>query len=290
MSGMLTAWVTELMTGAPINQATVSISNKQKETNQQGLCTIEQYNTENDERREVQKKRKVNNREHGILVVAKDDDLCMSVNIYTDASVLNAYVWHVFNDRGLYKPKEDVHIKGYVRLLKVKGEAKLPTYARGTIDYTIYDPRGQQLQQSKVELNIYGAFDIKFTLPDNVNLGNGYVTFSLPDSQSSTTHYFKVQEFRKPEYEVSSMVRPTIARYCHPIVDEYVIATCQGKLFAGGYLNDANIQWTVQAGTTTFTPPKRSDYIFGRAQPFFCWFGNNNQTEISYPEKYFQVK
>ncbi|CAF1038277.1 unnamed protein product [Rotaria sp. Silwood1] len=290
MSGMLTAWVTELMTGAPINQATVSISNKQKETNQQGLCTIEQYNTENDERREVQKKRKVNNREHGILVVAKDDDLCMSVNIYTDASVLNAYVWHVFNDRGLYKPKEDVHIKGYVRLLKVKGEAKLPTYARGTIDYTIYDPRGQQLQQSKVELNIYGAFDIKFTLPDNVNLGNGYVTFSLPDSQSSTTHYFKVQEFRKPEYEVSSMVRPTIARYCHPIVDEYVIATCQGKLFAGGYLNDANIQWTVQAGTTTFTPPKRSDYIFGRAQPFFCWFGNNNQTEISYPEKYFQGK
>ncbi|CAF1496364.1 unnamed protein product, partial [Rotaria sp. Silwood1] len=94
----------------------------------------------------------------------------MSVDIETYASELNAYVWHVFNDRGLYKPKEEVHIKGYVRLLKVKGEAKLPTYAHGTIDYTIYDPHGQQLQQPKVELNNYGAFDIKFTLPDNVNL------------------------------------------------------------------------------------------------------------------------
>ncbi|CAF4659263.1 unnamed protein product, partial [Rotaria sp. Silwood2] len=163
-SNTLTAWVTELMTGAPINQATVSISNKKKETNHQGLCIIEKYTTDNDERKEVE------NRENRILVVEKDDDLCMSVGIETYASELNVYVWHVFNDRGLYKPKEEVHIKGYVRLLKVKGEAKLPTYAHGTIDYTIYDPRGQQLQQSKVELNDYGAFDIKFTLPDNVNL------------------------------------------------------------------------------------------------------------------------
>ncbi|CAF2687602.1 unnamed protein product [Rotaria sp. Silwood2] len=170
----------------------------------------------------------------------------MSVDVETYASKLNDYVWHVFNDRGLYKPKEEVHVKGYVRLLKVKGEAKLPAYAYGTIDYKIYDLHGQQLQQSKVELNNYGAFDIKFTLPDNVNLDrvvcDGYVTLSLPDSQSSTMHYFKVQEFRKPEYEVSSMLRPTIARYCYPIVDEYVIATCQGKLFAGSYLNDANVQ------------------------------------------------
>ncbi|CAF4209806.1 unnamed protein product [Rotaria socialis] len=278
-SNILTAWVTELMTGASINQAIVSVSNKTKETNQQGLCIIENYTTQNDE-----------SKENRILVVEKDDDQCMSVDIYSYASVPDAYVWHVFNDRGLYKPKEEVHIKGYVRLLKVKDEAKLPTYAHGTIDYTINDPRGQQLQQSQVELNNYGAFDVKFTLPDNVNLGSGYVTFSLPDSQSSTTHYFKVQEFRKPEYEVSSMIRPTIAHYCYPIVDEYVIATCQGKLFAGGYLNDANVQWTVKAETTKFTPPKRSDYIFGRGQPFFCWFGNNNETEISYPKKHFQGK
>ncbi|CAF2070665.1 unnamed protein product [Rotaria magnacalcarata] len=278
-SNILTAWVTELMTGAPINQAIVSVSNETKETNQQGLCIIENYTTQNDE--------SIENR---ILVVEKDDDQCMSVDIYSYASVPDAYVWHVFNDRGLYKPKEEVHIKGYVRFLKVKDEAKLPTYAHGTIHYTIYDPRGQQLQESQVELNNYGAFDVKFTLPDNVNLGNGYVMFSLPDSQSSTTHYFKVQEFRKPEYEVSSMIRPTVAHYCYPIVDEYVIATCQGKLFAGGYLNDANVQWTVKAETTKFTPPKRSDYIFGRGQPFFCWFGNNNETEISYPEKHFQGK
>jgi hypothetical protein len=120
-------------------------------------------------------------------------------------------------------------------------------------------------------------------------LGDAWVRFSLPNSQSETTHYFKIQEFRRPEYEVSSMTRPSTVHYCHPTNDEYVIATCQGKLFAGGYLNDANVQWTVLAETTTFTPAKRSDYTFGRAQPFFCWFGNNNDNKITYLAKHFQV-
>jgi hypothetical protein len=120
-------------------------------------------------------------------------------------------------------------------------------------------------------------------------LGDAWVRFNLPNSQGETTHYFKVQEFRRPEYEVSSMTRPSTVHYCHPTNDKYVIATCQGKLFAGGYLNDANVQWIVQAETTTFIPAKRSDYTFGRAQPFFCWFGNNNDNKITYPEKHFQV-
>ncbi|CAF1121901.1 unnamed protein product [Rotaria sordida] len=276
----LTAWVTDLMTGAPVNQATVSVLNKKNETNHQGLCTIPKYKSENDEGENTQNK---------ILIVQKDDDLCMLVDIYSYASNLNAYVWHVFNDRGLYKPNEDVHIKGYVRLLEVKGDAKLPTYVQGVIDYTVYDPRGEQLQQSKVELNNYGAFDIKFTLPDNVNLGDASVRLSLPNSQGETTHQFKIQEFRRPEYEVSSTTRPSTVHYCHPTNDEYVIVTCQGKLFTGDYLSDANVQWTVQAETTTFTPAGRSDYIFGRGQPFFCWFGSNDN-KIIYPEKSFQGK
>jgi uncharacterized protein YfaS (alpha-2-macroglobulin family) len=273
----LTAWVTELMTGKPVNQAIVSLSDKKNETNDQGLCTLENFQTDN-------------NRENPILIVEKNDDQCILIDIYSYRSNPNAYVWHVFNDRGLYKPKEEVHVKGYVRLLEVKGDAKLPSYAQGVIEYTVHDPRGQQLQQSKVKLNDYGAFDIKFTLPDNVNLGDGCIDFNLPDKQTQTRHSFQIQEFRRPEYEVSSSTRPSSIHYSHSTNEEYVVASCQGKLFAGGYLSDANVQWTVKAETTTFTPPNRSDYIFGRARPFFCWFGgSNNDNKIIYPEKHFEV-
>lgn len=153
------------MTGLPVNQATVSVLNEKNETSRQGLCTFGKSKSEDDTGREIE------NTQNALLIVEKDDDLCMLTDIYSYASNPNVYVWHVFNDRGLYRPKDEVHIKGYVRLLEVKGDAKLPTYGRGVIEYTVCDPRGEQLQQSKVELNNYGAFDIKFTLPDNVNLG-----------------------------------------------------------------------------------------------------------------------
>ncbi|CAF1355694.1 unnamed protein product [Rotaria sp. Silwood1] len=282
--GTLTAWVTELMTGAPVTQAIIQIANKKGETNQQGLCTLEKYLIEKDE------SNKTEDQGNKILIVEKDDDVCMSVNIYTYPSYYDAYAWHVFNDRGLYKPKEEVHIKGYVRLLETKGEARLPTYVQGSIDYTVQDPRGEQLLQSKVELNNYGAFDVQFTLPDNVNLGHGWVTFNLQDSLSSHTHQFKIQEFRRPEYEVSSKIQSATTYYCHSTMDQDVVVSCQGKLFAGGYLNDANVRWTVRAETTKFKPANRSDYSFGRVKPMFFWFRNDDENKISYPAKYFQGK
>ena len=161
----LTAWVTELMTGVPVGQAAVSVLNKKSETSRQGLCTIGKSKSDNTKEEAIESTR------NEILVVEKHDDLCMLTDIYSYVSNPNVYIWHVFNDRGLYRPKEEVHIKGYVRLLEVKGDAKLPTYGRGVLEYTVCDPRGEQLRQSKVELNNYGAFDIQFTLPDNANLG-----------------------------------------------------------------------------------------------------------------------
>ena len=272
----LTAWVTELSTGKPVNQVNVSFGQSQNTTNDQGLCTLDNLNFNDNPRNPP-------------LVVQKDDDQCILTDIYSYGISTNQYVWHVFNDRGLYKPKEEVHIKGYVRSLEIKGDAKLPSYAQGIVDYTVYDPRGQQLQQSKVQLNTYGAFDIQFTLPDNVNLGDGRVEFYLPDKQTGESHNFKIQEFRRPEYEVSSSTRPSSIHYSHATNEQSVVASCQGKLFAGGFLTGANVQWVVKAESTTFTPPNRSDYTFGRARPFFCWFGrNDDENKIFYSEKQFQ--
>ncbi|CAM4840593.1 unnamed protein product, partial [Rotaria magnacalcarata] len=119
---------------------------------------------------------------------------------------------------------------------------------------------------------------------------NGYVRFSLLDSKSSTQHCFQIQEFRKPEYVISSMIRPPLAYYCYPTVDQYAIASSEGKLFVGGYLNDAYVRWTVQATTTTFTPANKYDYMFGRAQSFCYYSSNVRKNKVSYPKKHFQGK
>ena len=283
----VTAWVTELATGKPVHQAIVSLADKKNETNDQGLCTLGNHQeddmlVEEEDDNELFREaiasaitvggNREKNKDH-VLVVKKNDDQCILRDIQLRKPKRNRYIWHLFNDRGLYKPKDEVHVKGYARFLKIQGDARLPFYVQGVVEYTVYDSRYQRLQQSKVELNDYGAFDIKFTLPDNVNLGQGRIDFKILDKKTETRHHFQVQEFRRPEYEVSSSTRPSSIHYSHSTDEEYVVASCQGKLFAGGYLSDANVQWTVKAETTTFTPPNRSDYIFGRARPFFCWYG-----------------
>lgn len=173
----MTAWVTDLMNGTPINEATVSISDKKEVTNQEGLCTIEKCKLTNVKR--VREEEDENDGENEILVVEKGDDLCLVEDVHDSEAIDDFYVWHVFDDRGLYRPKEDVHIKGYVRLLKFDNEVRKPTYAQGVIDYIIYDFRKQKLEQSLTKLNDFGTFDIKFTLPDNINLGKTILFYAV---------------------------------------------------------------------------------------------------------------
>ncbi|CAF3928634.1 unnamed protein product [Rotaria sp. Silwood1] len=96
-------------------------------------------------------------------------------------------------------------------------------------------------------------------------LGKGYVDFSLPDSKTGTEHYFQIQEFRTPEYEVSSIIRSPVAYYCHSTVDQHVIAICEGQIIGGGHLSGANVQWTVHAEATKFIPEPSPIIVYALA-------------------------
>jgi len=84
------------------------------------------------------------------------------------------------------------------------------------------------------------------------------------------------------------MIQSPISYYCHPTIDQYVIVNCEGKLFSGGYLTNANVQWTIRAKSITFKPANRSEYKFGRSKPHSHYSDDYDQNEI-YPKKHFQV-
>ena len=83
-------------------------------------------------------------------------------------------VWSVFDDRNLYKPREEVAVKGYIRK-KTAGKlgdiTSLGDAARG-LTYSVKDSRNNEIAKGTAQLNAFGAFDLKFKLPDNANLGN----------------------------------------------------------------------------------------------------------------------
>ncbi|MGH9820237.1 MAG: MG2 domain-containing protein, partial [Pyrinomonadaceae bacterium] len=177
--------------------------------------------------------------------------------------------WFVFDDRKMYKPKEGVAIKGYIR--KITGGKLGDVEGLGgqiqKYDWSAKDSRNNEIAKGTVSTNPFGAFDLKFSIPDNSNLGASRVDFSEPGSPTAIaySHQFQIQEFRRPEFEVSTKVESEAPLF----VGGNAVVSVEAKYYAGGGLANAETNWTVTASPTNYTPPNRGDYTFGTWTPWW---------------------
>jgi uncharacterized protein YfaS (alpha-2-macroglobulin family) len=176
--------------------------------------------------------------------------------------------WFVFDDRKLYRPKEEVSIKGYMRFYeggKLGDIQPIGDRAGGNVTYTVTDSQGNEITKGEAPVNAFGAFDFKFKLTDNMNLGLANVRIITANNSYSTYHQFNVQEFRRPEFEVSARVDSASPHFVGGKADLSV----EAKYYAGGGLANAETNWTVTATPTVYTPPNRGDFTFGTWVPWW---------------------
>ncbi len=104
-------------------------------------------------------------------------------------------------------------------------------------------------------------------MPDNVNLGYARIDILTNTSLSggSYSHQFQIQEFRRPEFEVSTKVESEAPHFVGGKADLSV----EAKYYAGGGLANAETNWTVTATPTNYTPPNRGDFTFGTWTPWW---------------------
>ncbi|HEX8288092.1 MAG TPA: alpha-2-macroglobulin family protein [Pyrinomonadaceae bacterium] len=189
--------------------------------------------------------------------------------------VQNSLRWFVFTDRNMYRPKEEVSVKGYIRVYeagKLGDISQLGDRASG-LSYTIFDSRNNQIGKGVANLNSFGAFDFKFKLPDNANLGYSRIELSTASNLSGNTTQegFQIQEFRRPEYEVTAKTETEAPFF----VKESANVAIEAKYYAGGGLANADVNWTVTSMPTNYTPPNRSDYTFGTWIPWWRSYDND---------------
>ena len=179
-------------------------------------------------------------------------------------------LWHVFDDRGLYRPGETVRVKGWVRALEggVRSLPELPGERAAAIDWTLSDPRGNELAKGRTTLTELGGFDLELSLPDDTNLGPHGLRLSAQGERSLRGGDFhrsiEVREFRRPEYEVSARASegPFFAGGSAEV-------TVTADYYAGGHLAGASATWRVTQRPGEFRPPGRSDFRFGRWIPWW---------------------
>ncbi|HUK92005.1 MAG TPA: Ig-like domain-containing protein, partial [Blastocatellia bacterium] len=176
----------------------------------------------------------------------------------------DALRWYVFDDRQMYRPGEEVHLKGWIRRIGAgkSGDVGAVDGAVGSVSYVVKDSRGNEVLKGALKVNALSGFDTAFKLPDTMNLGYCSVVLNSETGAQfdgeSYTHQFQVQEFRRPEFEVSA----TGSDGPH-FVGGTANVTVSAQYYAGGPLPEADVNWRVTSTPGAFTPPNRSDYTFG---------------------------
>ncbi len=188
--------------------------------------------------------------------------------------------WYVIDDRRLYKPGEEVSLKGWIRSIHHGkggdvGMDALPT----SVDYRVFDSRNNELVAGSAAVTAVGGFDTTFKLPGTPNLGWARIALGGRGGTSGGySHSFQIEEFRRPEFEVSAA-----ASQGPFLVGGSGDVTVNAKYFSGGPLPGAPVQWNVYATATSFTPPNRDEYTFGEWTPYWSsWGGGYDDDYGSY--------
>ena len=178
--------------------------------------------------------------------------------------------WFVFDDRGMYRPGEEVKIKGWIRRVGTGegGDVMALDVAAESVAYKLLDGRGNEIAKGTAPLGGLGGFDATLKLPPTTNLGYCQLllqaTGGPPIEGMEHQHAIQVQEFRRPEYEVS-----TRASEGPLFVGGHADVAVRASYYAGGGLPGADVAWNVTAEPGHFTPPNRSDYTFGTWEPWW---------------------
>jgi hypothetical protein len=218
------------------------------------------------------------------LVAEKGEDLAFmppsnyfwSDSSWSRRSTLDELRWYIWDDRQMYKPGEEVYIKGWMRRIGTSesGDVGLVGDQVEQISFQVIGPQGNEIGSGQAEVNILGGFDFHFSIPENANLGYTQLILNPIGNLAgiSYTYYYhniQVQEFRRPEFEVSARNETTGPYF----VGDHATLAVEAKYYAGGPLPNAETNWYVMSSPTNYQPPNWSDFTFGYWTPwwFFQW-------------------
>ncbi len=225
--GQILLYVANRTTGAPVEGATAVVFNNHQEMvrGETDVSGVYQSTFENI---------KV---EDAIMVAAKDEDVAAtSVEswFFHDTSATE-YVGYVYTDRPVYRPGHDVQFKGILRARKAD---RYSLDVPDPITVEITDSRNKTVFQEKVKLSPYGSFNGKLALGALSQLG--YYSIVTHIGEKEIYGGFEVQEYRKPEYEVT--VTTDKARY---LQGEAIQATINARYYFGAPVARGQVKYSI---------------------------------------------
>ena len=187
---------------------------------------------------------------------------------WTPVTVGDSVTGFAFDDRGIYRPGETVHVKGWFRRVRTSQQSTVAPLAAGrTAHWSARDAFGNEFGKGDITLGAVSSFDLKVDVPPGAALGGATLEVSANDGGIGGTASvgFQIEEFRRPEFEVV-----TRAESAGPhLLTQPVTVAALARYFSGGVLAGAPTVWQVTTASTTYTPPNWSQFTFGESRPYW---------------------
>lgn len=168
----------------------------------------------------------------------------------------------MITDRPVYRPKQTVKFKFWVRRAKYDMSDDESYFARRAFSVEVRNPRGEKIYAKSLTADEFGGISDEIPLPSDATLGN-YRIF--------VKHYgggsFRVEEYRKPEFEV------TVDAPKKPVaLGDAVTAVIRAKYYFGAPVTNAKVSYKVMRTprNSQWFPPAPWDWLYGSG---YWWFG-----------------
>jgi Bacterial Alpha-2-macroglobulin MG10 domain/Alpha-2-macroglobulin family/MG2 domain len=141
----------------------------------------------------------------------------------------------LFTDRSIYRPGQTLYFKGIVINEKQK-PYKATVVAYKKVKLFLMDANYQKVENIELTTNEYGSYNGAITLPNAGLTGQFY----LQDSTHQTQQYFKVEEYKRPKFNVE--IKQLKGSYR---VNDTVKITGTAKAYAGNNIDGAKVKYRV---------------------------------------------
>ncbi len=182
----------------------------------------------------------------------------------------NRDITYGISDRPLYKPGDTAHLKFYLRNVGYF-QPDESRWANKNGKLTVMNGRGEEtLKIENLKTDALGAVETEIVIPKDAMLGNWQAVYQIGD-QIATSVSLRVEEYRKPEYEV------TVEAPAEPVkLGDKFTATVKAMYFHGAPVRNANVEVIVKRSSVSdhWFPGWRWDWLYGAG----AWWSGSEAT------------
>ena len=212
-----------------------------------------------------------------ILVLKKDDDEVFIRNggfgglspwmfdvSFRWRSSIHQLKSQIYSERGLYRPGEEVHLKGALRD-REDGQWVLPQVSK--LNFIVKNSRDEKLSTGKVEIGEFGTFHHTVQIPEKAPTGSYSIDYKLAPKKAKEwglDEYVRGASFRVEEFEPAQFeVDVTSEHKALVMGGDKAKFKISGNWLFGSPMQSEKVRWSSRIVPSTFLSKNHPGYDFG---------------------------